>query len=58
MTYEERRYQSLKESISEYMDLDAGADVLISDLRTAVQDLRAYPDKVAMWFDQLEDLLK
>ena len=58
MTYEERRYQSLKESISEYMELDAGADVLISDLRTAVQELRSYPDKVAMWFDQMEDLLK
>jgi len=58
MSYEERRYESLKESISEYMELDAGADVLISDLRTAVQELRSYPDKVAMWFDQLEDLLK
>ena len=58
MTYEERRYESLKESISEYMELDAGADVLISDLRTAVQELRSYPDKVAMWFDQMEDLLK
>ena len=58
MSYEERRYESLKESISEYMELDAGADVLISDLRTAVQELRSYPDKVAMWFDQMEDLLK
>lgn len=58
MTYEERRYESLKESISAYMELGGGADVLTADLRRAIQDLRRYPDTLAIWFDQLEDLLK
>lgn len=56
--HEARRYESLKESISAYMELGGGADVLIDDLRSAVQELRSYPDKLAMWFDQMEDLLK
>ena len=58
MDFEERRYESLKESISEYMEIGGGADVLTTDLRRAIQDLRTYPDKLAMWFDQMEDLLK
>ena len=58
MTYEERRYEALKESISEYMELGGGADALTADLRRAIQDLRSYPDKLAMWFDKIEDLLK
>ena len=56
--YEAQRYERLKQSISDYMELGGGADVLIEDLRAAVQELRSYPDKLAMWFDQMEDLLK
>jgi hypothetical protein len=56
--YEAQRYERLKESISDYMEVGGGADVLVDDLRAIVQELRNYPDKLAMWFDQLEDLLK
>ena len=56
--YEAQRYERLKQAISDYMELGGGADVLIDDLRSCIQELRGYPDKLAMWFDQLEDLLK
>ena len=56
--HEAQRYERLKESISDYMEVGGGADVLVDDLRAIVQELRNYPDKLAMWFDQLEDLLK
>ena len=56
--HEAQRYERLKDAISNYMEVGGGADVLLDDLRAIVQELRNYPDKLAMWFDQLEDLLK
>lgn len=56
--HEAQRYERLKDAIGDYMEIGGGADVLLDDLRAIVQELRNYPDKLAMWFDQLEDLLK